>query len=174
MAATQQPGGARRLLAAAMLSASVLVPAEIGSAQSVVSGAQQSATDAVQIEADQMDVNQETRQAVFTGNVDALQGGVRLQSDKLVVDYDEVSDDEGTKTDVTFLTAEGNVVVTSKGQTVTAQWAKLDVRANTAEFGDEVTITEGSTVLRGGRLHLNLNTGESRLVSGGGRVQGTF
>jgi lipopolysaccharide export system protein LptA len=165
MTVVQRSGGLRRLFAAVAVASALLVPAQTNSA---------GAAAEVQIEADQMQVNQQARQATFTGNVDAVQGNVRMRSDNLVVDYDEAPSGEGKKTDVRYLSARGNVVVTSKGQTVTAQWAKFDVRANTVEFGDNVTVTEGRTVLHGRRLVLDLTTGESRLVGGGERVQGTF
>lgn len=160
------------MAAVALAAIAAAVPGAM--AQSVVTGAQESAGEAVQIEADQMEVDQDEHRATFTGNVDAVQGNMRMRSDALSVHYEEVPDGSGTKTDVTRLDARGNVVVTSKGQTVTAQWARMDMRANTVQFGDAVTVTDGRTVLRGRELHLNLTTGESRLVGGNDRVQGTF
>ena len=122
----------------------------------------------VEIGADQMEVNQDNRQAVFTGNVDAKRGDLHMTSNSLVVDYREV----GSKQEITFLKARGSVVVVSKGQTVKAQWAKMDVQANTVVMGDSVTVFDGKSVIKGTRLELDLTTGESRFV--GGRVQGIF
>lgn len=122
----------------------------------------------VEIGADQMEVNQDAKQAVFTGNVDAKRGDLHLTSNSLVVDYREV----GSKQEITFLNARGSVVVVSKGQTVKAQWAKMDVQANTVVMGDNVTVFDGKSVIKGRRLELDLTTGESRFV--GGRVQGIF
>jgi len=160
------------LLVATALAVAPLDRAVAQSDGTVAAEASAAQGDAVQIEADSMEINQETRRAVFTGNVDAVQGNVRMTADEMFVDYEEVPDGEGTKTDVTFIEARGNVVVVSKGQTVTAQWSRMDVRANTVVFGDDVTVTEGQSVIRGAKLEMDLDTGQSRVV--GGRVQGTF
>ena len=122
----------------------------------------------VEIGADQMEVNQDARQAVFTGNVDAKRGDLHMTSNSLVVDYREV----GSKQEITFLQARGSVVVVSKGQRVKAQWAKMDVQANTVVMGDNVTVFDGKSVIKGRRLELDLTTGESRFV--GGRVDAIF
>jgi lipopolysaccharide export system protein LptA len=176
MSKMHRSGKTHIALAAMAAAGLLLVPYGPGavaqSSSQIVTGAQESSGEAVQIEADSMEVNQDENQATFTGAVDALQGNVRMRADVLVVDYEEVPDGEGSKTDVTFMNARGNVTVTSGGQTVTAQWVRFDVRANTAVFGDSVTVTEGQTVLKGNQLELNLTTGESRMA--GGRVQGTF
>ncbi len=162
--------------AALMFSAAMFVlavpQASSQTSSQIATGAQQSANDTVQIEADAMEVDQDQQRATFTGNVDAVQGNVHIQSDTLTIDYDEVATTEGSSTDVTFLHARGNVVVNSKGQTVEAEWARMDVQRNTVLFGDDVTVRDGQNVLRGTQLELDLDTGESRMT--GGRVQGTF
>ncbi len=134
----------------------------------IISGTQEGKGKPVEIGADSMEVHQEDNQAVFTGNVDAKKGNLHLTSDSLVVDYREVN----SKQEITYLNARGSVVVVSKGQTVRAQWAKMDVKANTVVLGDKVTVFDGKSVIKGNRLELDLNTGESRFV--GGRVQGIF
>ena len=143
-------------------------------ADKVVAGVQDSDGKAVQIEADSMEVKQEDKQAVFTGSVDAKKGNVHLTSDQLVVDYAVVKKGEDKRNKVTHLDARGNVIVVSKGQTVKAQWAKMDVEANTVVMGDKVTVIEGKSVIHGKRLEMNLTTGKSRIIGGGNRVRGTF
>ncbi len=159
-------------LAGGLLYAIDAAPVLAQSTNQIITGARESNNQSVQIEADSMEINQEQQRATFTGNVDAVQGSVSIQSDQLFVEYEELPDGDGTKTDVTFLDARGNVTVVSGGQTVRAQWARMDVRANTVLFGDDVTVSDGRTEIRGKKLEMNLNTGESRLT--GGRVQGTF
>lgn len=138
----------------------------------IIANTQEGQGKPVQIEADSMEVKQEDKQAVFTGNVDAVKGNVHMTSDNLVVDYEDVPSGEGKKTKVTFLNARGSVVVVSKGQTVKAQWAKMDVKANTVVMGDKVTVIDGKSVIQGKRLEMDLTTGKSKLI--GGRVRGTF
>ncbi|MGI9412468.1 MAG: LptA/OstA family protein [Hyphomicrobiales bacterium] len=141
-------------------------------ADKVVAGVQEGEGKAVEIEADSMEVKQEQKQAVFTGNVDAKKGNVHLTSDELVVDYAVIKKGEKKRNEVTHLDARGNVIVVSKGQTVKAEWAKMDMQANTVVMGDKVTVTEGKSVIHGKRLEMNLTTGKSKII--GGRVRGTF
>lgn len=142
------------------------VSAQVGS--EIIAGTRQGKGKPVEIEADSMEVLQDAKQAVFTGNVDAKKGNLQMSSNSLVVDYREIN----SKREITYLNARGSVIVVSKGQRVQAQWAKMDVQANTVVMGDDVTVFDGKSVIKGRRLELDLTTGESRFV--GGRVQGTF
>jgi lipopolysaccharide export system protein LptA len=127
----------------------------------------------VNIEADQMEVMDKERKAIFMGNVDATRGDVRLKSDKLVVTYNEVQQTDGSKkTDVTFLDASGNVVIVTARQRITGQTAHMDVKANKVTVDGNVTVTQGETILRGRPLLVDLDTNTSQLT--GGRVKGSF
>lgn len=141
-------------------------------ADQITASAREGEGKPVEIEAESLEYKQEQNQAVFTGNVSAVKGNVHLTSDSLVVDYEDVPSGEGKKKKVTHLNARGSVVVVSKGQTVTAQWAKMDVRANTVVMGDKVTVIDGKSVIKGKRLEMNLTTGKSKLI--GGRVKAIF
>lgn len=154
-------------LAVALTGAVVSGPSNAQVADEIVTGTQQGQGKPVQIEADSMEVRQNDKQAEFTGNVDAKKGNVRMTSNRLLVDYVKVAG----KNKVTFLNAKGNVVVVSKGQTVKAQWAKMDVDANTVIMGDNVTVLDGKSVIKCAKLQLNMGTGISNCT---GRVQSTF
>lgn len=134
----------------------------------IIAATQEGKGKPVEIEADSMEVRQDQNQAEFKGNVDAKKGNVRMTSERLVVDYQKI----GEKREITFLNARGSVVVVSKSQTVKAQWAKMDIKANRVIMGDSVTVFDGKSVIKGTRLEMDLTTGQSRLV--GGRVQGIF
>ncbi len=128
---------------------------------------------AVDIAADSMELLEEQNTAVFTGNVDAVRGKIKLKSNKLVVKYNEVTRQDGSKkTEVRFLDATGRVTIVSGNQTITSDWAKMDVKANKAVIGGNVTVVQGKTRLRGDKLFLNLTTGQSRMQ--GGRVRAKF
>jgi len=127
----------------------------------------------IDITADRMELLKEEKRAVFTGKVHALREGVTLNSDKLVADYVEVDQPDGSKkTEVRFLNATGRVVVVTKKQRITAQWATMDVKSDTAVMGGNVVVVEGKTTIKGPKLFLDLNNGESKME--GGRVKGTF
>ena len=127
----------------------------------------------VDIEADQMQVLEDQQQAIFTGKVDAKRGNVRLNTDKLVVHYREQQQSDGSKkTEATNLDASGNVVIVTKGQRITGQWAKMDIKANKVTVGGNVVVRQGQTVVRGKKLFVDLNTNKSEMT--GGRVKGSF
>lgn len=130
----------------------------------------------VRIEANMLEVLQRKKQAIFTGNVIATRGTVRLRSSRLVVHYIEKS--AGTsrsKTEITRLDATGNVVVTNGNKRVTGQWAKLFMRTGKITMGDNVVLTENKNIIRGSKLELDLKTGKSRMLgSKRGRVLGIF
>ena len=128
---------------------------------------------AVDISADSMELLEEQNKAVFTGNVDAVRGKIKLKSNKLVVNYKEVTRKNGSKkTEVRFLNAIGRVTIISGSQTITSDRAKMDVKANKAVISGNVTVLQGKTRLKGNKLFLNLTTGQSRME--GGRVRAKF
>jgi lipopolysaccharide export system protein LptA len=151
----------------------VAVPA---AAQEVKTDALQKAATSkkeVNIEADSMEVLDDQKRAVFTGKVDAVREDVTLHADKLVVDYVDTPQQDGSKkTEVTHLEATGHVVIITDKQTITGQWAKMDVKANNLTVGDDVTVTQDKTVMKGKLLQVNTKTKHSELT--GGRVKGSF
>jgi lipopolysaccharide export system protein LptA len=148
----------------------------------------------VDIEADTMEILDEQKKAIFTGNVNAKRGNVTLKCDKLVVTYVETpekpaakqqtgtqtaSETQGTdagqvdkKTEVTFLDAEGNVVIISSRQTVTGKTAHMDVKANKLWVKGGAKVVQGKTIMNGEQLFVDLNTNKSEMT--GGRVKGSF
>ncbi|WP_170240675.1 LptA/OstA family protein [Rhodoligotrophos appendicifer] len=130
------------------------------------------ASGAVDVVADKMELQQEKKQAIFTGNVDATRGNVNLKGAKLVIDYDETKTGDTSERKFKTLRADGNVVVTSKGQVIHSDWATMDIAANKVVMGGKVVVTQGETVLHGTQLNIDLDTGQSQLS--GGRVRGRF
>ncbi len=130
----------------------------------------------IYIESDTMEVEQKANRATFVGSVDATRGSVRLRSSRLVVNFKKAAKGAKAKTELTKLDARGNVVVTSKGQRATSDWAIMLVQANKVTMGGNVVLTEGKTVIKGNKLEIDLNTGKSRVFGGGssGRVKGVF
>jgi lipopolysaccharide export system protein LptA len=127
----------------------------------------------VDIESDQMEILDEQKKAIFKGKVKAVRGKVTLNCDTLVVTYTETPDAQGEKkTDVTFLDAEGNVVIISSSQTVTGKTAHMDVKTNKLTVKGGVKVVQGKTVMNGQQLFVDLNTNRSEMT--GGRVKGSF
>lgn len=150
-------------------------------AQSLTGGAfgnpKSDAAREIRIESDVMEVEQKGKRAIFTGNVDARRGTVRLRTKRLVANYREVKSGKNARTEITKLDARGGVVVTSKDQKATGNWAVMDVPSGKVTMGGSVILTQGKTVIRGEKLELDLNSGRSRLIgsaASGGRVKGVF
>lgn len=153
------------------------------SAQTVPGGFQHDASQPIEISADSLEVRQQEQTAVFSGTVDARQGQVRMQADRLIVSYDansEGADDAGA---IRNVRAEGNVFISSAQETAQGDWAEYDVLAGSVVMGDDVALTQGpKNVLVGGSLYIDLNTGFAKLdggaasgvASGSGRVEAIF
>ena len=57
-------------------------------------------------------------------------------------------------------------------QTITGDRMKMNVKANTAVVTGKVTVNQGTSVVNGEKLNLNLNTNEAKFS--GGRVKFNF
>jgi lipopolysaccharide export system protein LptA len=87
---------------------------------------------------------------------------------------DSGSQDTGgdKKTEVTFLDAEGNVVIITNRQTVTGNTAHMDVKANKLWVKGGTKVVQGKTIMNGDQLFVDLKTNKSEMT--GGRVKGSF
>ncbi len=147
----------------------------------------------VDIEADTMEILDEQKKAIFKGNVSAVRADVTLKCDTLTVSYTETATapaakkegeaqpaaDTGIqvtggnkKTEVTFLDAEGNVVIITRRQTVTGKTAHMDVKANKLWVKGGTKVVQGKTIMNGEQLFVDLKTNKSEMT--GGRVKGSF
>ena len=158
------------------------------------SGFQRDSDQPVNISADSLDVAQDAKTATFTGNVEIIQGELRLKAAVVVVHYrskDEEAAAPATKkpatgsatgsgsnaSEISRLEAKTDVFLSSPTQTAQGDWADYDVVKGEVTMGGKVVLTRGKNVLKGTALALDLNTGRSRLTAEagqGGRVQGLF
>jgi len=134
----------------------------------------------VKIEADQLEVFDDKKMAVFSGNVVVKQAQTTMQTTELKVFYaGEGAAAAGGEQRVSRLEATGKVVVKTKEQTATGDWAIFEMDTQEVTLGGKVVLSQGKNVLRGTQLVVNLETGQSKLVSeqqtgNSGRVQGLF
>jgi lipopolysaccharide export system protein LptA len=127
----------------------------------------------VDVEANSMEIIEANKQAIFKGGVVAARQGETMKADQMVVNYAEAKGgDANAGTEVQDLDATGNVVITTKTQTITGDWAKMDVPANKLQVGGNVRVVQGKTVLVGQKLNVDLDT--NRTLMTGGRVRGQF
>lgn len=138
----------------------------------------------IEVISDQLEVQQSQNLAIFIGNVDAIQGDMRLRADKLTVHYrnDEEAEAQAeasgadTGGAITRIVAEGQVFVSSPQETGQGDVGVYDVEAQTVVLeGEEVVLTQGENVIRGSRAVMDLATGRSVVETRpGGRVRGLF
>ncbi|WP_417517544.1 LptA/OstA family protein [Minwuia sp.] len=131
----------------------------------------------IEIEADNLEVRQEQQLAIFTGNVDAVQGGMTLRTDELRVTYRQ--DGKGGGADVggaiSRLEAIGSVVIITAKERATGRRGLYNVDAGTMQLEGGVQLFRDENVLTGQTLVMNLNSGVTTLDAGQrGRVKGIF
>ena len=127
----------------------------------------------VEVEANEMEIIDADKQAIFRGKVNAVRGSQNIRSDVMTVFYADVKQSDGTsKSQASKLDAKGNVTITTRKQVITGEWAKMDILANTLLVGGRVKLVEGKTTLQGEKLTVDLNT--ERTLMSGGRVKGSF
>ena len=125
----------------------------------------------VQIEAARLDVDDAVKQAVFTGDVRAIQGDFNIRANEITATYTGSAGLNSAPAanpaakgaaQLSHIRAKSNVKITSnEGQTATGDWADFDPKANTATLGGNVVLTQGKNVVRGTKLVIDMNTGES-------------
>lgn len=147
----------------------------------VVSGLRTDPDAPIEIEANQLDIFDKKKIAVFKGAVVAKQGETRLQTSTLTIHY--AGGGSGTAQSITRLEANGGVTVSQKDQKATGERAFVDMTKEQITLAGNVVLSQGGNVLRGSRLFIDMKTGAARLASASskasnksssGRVQGLF
>lgn len=158
------------LLATLVLAGSVAGPAF---AQSI---SNHNSNAPVDINADRFEVQTRADRAVASGNVHVTQGALALDAARLTVAYAS----GGGGVAIKRLDASGGVTVRSSGETARGDLAIYDLDRRIITMVGGVVLTQGTNVVRGGRLVMDLASGQSVLDSGGvtgaggGRVSGRF
>tara|TARA_R110000787_G_C13437014_1_gene446029 strand:+ start:2610 stop:3167 length:558 start_codon:yes stop_codon:yes gene_type:complete len=150
-------------------------------AQSVAGGGGFDTNQPIEITADSLEVQQANQQAIFEGNVQVVQGEIRMRSNKLVVHYSEKNQSgNGDPANIRQIDATGDVFLSSPRETAQGDKGVYDVTNKQIDLQGNVVLTQGQNVLRGNNLTLDLVSGKSRVEGGGategnnGRVKGIF
>lgn len=112
----------------------------------------------VDVRADQLQVDQDTGKAVFSGNVRAVQELMRLGADRVEVDYNEA------ERRVEKMFAFGNVIFVSPNEEAESTNASYDPEGGFLEMWGEVLVIQGGTAISGDRLKVNLRTGKAEMI----------
>jgi lipopolysaccharide export system protein LptA len=180
-----------------LAAALVVLPASIAMAQPAKQAAPSPMTQGltansgqpVRIESTSLEVRDKSRMATFTGNVKLTQGDSTVQCKVLVVYYEDsaagpapgtksgpaIAGPGGGKQQIKRMEAKGDVIITQKDQVASGENGLFDVKANTLTLTGNVVLTQGTSVLNGEKMVVNLTTGVTQVESSGkGPVRGLF
>ncbi len=120
----------------------------------------------IQIEAEELEVQDKTNSAVFSGDVVVTQGNATMKTQRLIVTYDGKAgaNTEGVQQRIKRLEAAGRVYISARDQTATGDQASFDMdRQVMVMTGREVVLSQGPNVVVGSRLTVDLKTGKADL-----------
>ena len=133
--------------------------------------AAQGASDApIHIEANKMTSTEKTNSVVFTGDVDAKQGDVRIRSDEMTVFYTpEAADQKGEKKKTTQqvekLICVGNVELTRGQWLGTAKKMVYLSKERQVILTDNAKAWQGQNMVSGDKIIYYLDEGRSEVIS---------
>ena len=143
----------------------------------------------IEVASDTLEVLQNEKKAIFTGNVIATQGKIKMRGATMTIFYREsntggaeapaADTSDALGKGIYRIEAEGNVIFTTPTEIAEGRKAVYDVDAQTITLNEDVTLTRGKNILKGTAMTYNLATGRSVLSSAGatpgtGRVRGLF
>lgn len=128
----------------------------------VAFGTQQDKNAPIEVSANELDVDQKTNTAIFTGEVLIVQGEMRLAADRVLVVYRQET--QG----ISKLEATGNVLVVSGEDAAESQYADYKVDEGLIEMTGDVLLTQGPNALTADRMTVRLDDGTARME---GRVK---
>lgn len=143
----------------------------------------------IEITADSLEVMQKEQLAVFSGNVVAVQGQMRLTSSRMKVHYRTGDQAKGDAQAVSRIEVDGDVFMRTPSETARSLKGVYDVDGNMLTLNGDVVLTRGENVVKGAALQYDLVSGKSRIVGAGvatggsadnagsgktGRVRGLF
>ncbi len=121
----------------------------------------------IQIAADKMTAAENSQLVVFSGNVDATQGNVRIRTDTMTIHYEDPKDDKkaGKKTSqkVKKIICTGNVEITSEEWLGTADTMNYFSKKNLIQLIGNAKAFQGQNKIQGERINYYLDTGKSEV-----------
>lgn len=127
------------------------------------------ATDLTVTATQNLEYWEQKKLAVARGGAVAQSGDRRIVADILSAYVEPTGQDRGKLQRVEAI---GAVVITTPDEMAKGQEAVYDAASGLATLCGDVEVRRGDNVLRGKCAEVNLNTGVSRLVGGGGNVTG--
>lgn len=122
----------------------------------------------IEITSDSLEVEQQENVATFVGNVVAIQGDVRLKSDRMTVYYRSEEEKKAApdQQSIKKIDVEGNVFLSTPDETGSGARGNYDVVKEEIHLFDDVVLTRGKNILKGSQLTYNFAQGRS-IITGG-------
>lgn len=133
----------------------------------------------IEINSDALEVLQDEHQAIFRGNVLAVQENMRLRADVMTVYYKpnekEIKAAEPVATEskknqpdgqqkIDKIEAKGKLFLSTPGETASAARGVYDVTKKEIRLFDQVVLTRGQNVIKGEQLVYDIANARSRMV----------
>jgi len=135
----------------------------------------------IQIESDKLEVREADSVAVFTGNVNVVQGTTQLKAGKMTVHYARSGQAPATSaaarenSQIERMEVDGKVYLKSDDQVATGDRGTFDMKTEVLVLsGKQVVLTDGPNVIMGCKLTVQMKSGQAKLDGcgqGGGRVK---
>lgn len=117
---------------------------------------------AIEVTADSLAVDQDTGQAVFSGNVVIGQGDLRLQAGNVEIIY------AADTNDINQLIATGSVTFVTADEAAEAQTANYNVVTGMLTLSGDVLLTQGASAISAETMTINVTDGTATMQ---GRVR---
>jgi len=176
--------GAGLSLAASLAVAAQPAPQPAQQSSGAMQGFQVNRDLPVKIESLTLEVRDKQRQATFAGNVKLTQGDTTIQCKSLVVFYEDstaapaatakgapapaqkaATPGFGGNQQIKRVEARGDVLVTQKDQTAKGEMGVFDIKTNNITLTGNVVVTQGTNVLTGERMVVDLTSGVTKVES---------
>lgn len=115
----------------------------------------------LEIKSDELNIEQNTGKATFSGSVMATQGNLILTAVTIVVEY--ALKNSRMTSEMKKLTANKDVTIVSDTQSAVANKVVYDVISENIIMTGDVILKEGLSATSGDRLTINLKTGSRRM-----------
>lgn len=127
----------------------------------------------IQIESDKLEIREQEKRAVFTGNVKVAQGKTTLRAGNMVVYYSAKGGSVSSgKAAIDKIVVSGKVALSSGAQNASAEKGVFDMKSEILVLeGKSVVLSEGQNVFTGCKLTVQMRNGQAKLESCGDRVR---
>lgn len=147
------------------LSLALMPHLAMAQAEIALGGLSVDASAPVEVTADSLSVDQNTRSAVFAGNVVIGQGEMRIAAGRVEVRYSEESGE------ISRLMLSDGVTFVTASEEAEAREADYDLTSGMLVLSGDVLLSQGANALAAEQMNINLRDGSARME---GRVRTVF